>query len=221
VDRWEEEGGRPLAADPGLFRLMRTDIKRWPAEYHSQAGIAAALDLRARGLRPETIDRVTIETFRVAVEIIGAEPEKWLPATRETADHSMPYLVAVALLDGEVTERQFAPERIAGGDVRHLMARTRVVERADLSALYPWGIPTIVRVTTASGAWESRVDFPPGHSRNPLTDAQVAEKFTRMAAPLLGRKAEAVLQRLWTLESVADVRELMPALVVDRTPHGR
>jgi len=221
ADRWEEEGGRPFAEEPDRFQLMRTDIKYWPAEYHSQAAIAAALDLRARGLRPQTIERVTIETFRVAVEIIGGEPEKWAPTTRETADHSMPYLVAAALLDGEITERQFAPERIAAGDVRSLMARISVVEQADLTALYPRGIPTTVRVTTPSGVCERRVDFPPGHSRNPLTDAQVAEKFTRMATPLLGRKAEAALQRLWTLESVADVRALMPALVIDRTSSNR
>jgi 2-methylcitrate dehydratase len=211
--RWEDEGP-PFAEDPGRFRLLDTDIKFWPAEYHSQAAIAIALDLRARGVRPEAIDRVTIKTFSVAVEIIGGEPEKWAPGTRETADHSMPYLVAAALLDGEITDRQFTDERITRSDIRSLMARTRVVEQADLTARYPEGIPTIVEVADAAGRVHSaRMDFPPGHSRNPLTDAQVDEKFLRLAAPALDQRASRALDNLWTLERWPDISVVTPLLV--------
>lgn len=211
--RWEGEGGRPDADDLGRFKLLKTDIKFWPAEYHSQAAIAAALDLRAQGLRPEMIDRVEIKTFKVAVEIIGGEPEKWAPTTRETADHSMPFLVAAALLDGEITERQFAPERIARADIRTLMARTTVVEHPDLTARYPRGIPTIVEVTDTSGrVHAARLDFPPGHSLNPLTDAQVQEKFLRLSGPVLGRRAGHTLEVLESLEHCRDLRELAPLL---------
>ncbi|MGQ0568108.1 MAG: MmgE/PrpD family protein, partial [Armatimonadota bacterium] len=201
-ERWEGEGGQPLEVDAGQFKLLDTAIKFWPAEYHSQAAIAVALDLRAQGLRPDAIESVTIRTFRVAVEIIGGEPEKWSPATRETADHSMPYLVAAALLDGEITERQFTPDRIARGDIHALMARTRVVEEADLTATYPSGIPTIVEVRDASGrVHASRMDFPPGHGRNPLTDVQIDEKFHRLAEPVLGSNAVRALRALRTLET--------------------
>jgi 2-methylcitrate dehydratase len=212
--RWEGEGGRPFEGEASGFKLLDTAIKYWPAEYHSQAAIAAALDLRTRGLRPDAIDRVTIRTFKVAVEIIGGEPEKWAPATRETADHSMPYLVAAALLDGAITERQFTPERIARSDIRALMARTGVVEQPDLTARYPAGVPTIVEVTDTSGHVHSaRIDFPPGHSRNPLTDAQVDEKFRRLAEPVLGSKARDALQALRDLEAVTDLRQVTPLLV--------
>ncbi|MCL6552148.1 MAG: MmgE/PrpD family protein [Firmicutes bacterium] len=215
--RWEEEGGRPTDAappPPATFKLLETDIKYWPAEYHSQAAIAAALELRRQGLAPEAIDRVVIRTFKVAVEIIGGEPEKWAPATRETADHSMPYLVAAALLDGEVTARQFSPARIQGEDVRQLMARTEVVEEPALTAAYPAGIPTVVEVRERSGrTWTARVDFPPGHARNPLTDAQLEEKFRHLAAPVLGPRTEAALRALWALDQCASVREVTPLLV--------
>ena len=211
--RWEDEGGRPDGETGPRFKLLDTDIKFWPAEYHSQAAIALALDLRRQGVRPDAVDRVVIRTFKVAVEIIGGEPEKWAPATRETADHSIPYLVAAALLDGEITERQFTPERIAGGDIRSLMARIEVVEDADLTALYPRGIPTIVEIHQCDGSTRSaRMDFPPGHSRNPLTDAQVDEKFIRLASPVLGREAGAALAALRSLESSQDTRATVRTL---------
>lgn len=197
----------------GRFKILDTDIKYWPAEYHSQAAIALALDLRGRGVRPEAIERITVRTFKVAVEIIGGEPEKWAPTTRETADHSMPYLVAAALLDGDITARQFTPARIASDDIRSLMARTRVVEQSDLTAAYPAGIPTILEIAEMNGTTHSaRMDFPPGHSRNPLTDAQINEKFTRLARPLLGPRSAKALDALWKLESCNDLRTIMPLL---------
>ncbi|MDR7518830.1 MAG: MmgE/PrpD family protein [Armatimonadota bacterium] len=212
--RWEEEGGPPEPADAERFKLLHTDIKYWPAEYHSQAAIAAALDLRSGGVRPEAIERVTIRTFRVAVEIIGGEPEKWAPKTRETADHSLPYLVAAALLDGEVTERQFTPDRIGRADIRALVARTEVVEDPALTAAYPAGIPTVVEVREAGGRVRTRrVDFPPGHRRNPLTDPQLDEKFLHLAGPVLGPQAMQALEALRALERCEDLRTLTPLLV--------
>ena len=215
LSRWEDESGHAAEPNGGArYRLLDTDIKFWPAEYHSQAAIALALDLRKGGLRPETIDHVTVRTFKVAVEIIGGEPEKWAPTTRETADHSMPYLVAAALLDGEITDRQFTPERIGRDDIRQLMARTEVVEQADLTAAYPQGIPTILEVRDASGrVHPARMDFPPGHSRNPLSDAQVDEKFAQLAVPALRAGTGKALRALQTLETCDDLRKLTPLLV--------
>jgi len=215
LSRWEDESGHGAEPNGGArYRLLDTDIKFWPAEYHSQAAIAIALDLSRGGLPPGTIDHVTIRTFKVAVEIIGSEPEKWAPATRETADHSMPYLVAAALLDGEITDRQFTSERIGRDDIRRLMARTEVVEQADLTAAYPQGIPTILEVRETGGRVHSaRVDFPPGHSRNPLSDAQVDEKFTRLAEPVLRGGTGKALRALQTLETCDDLRKLTPLLV--------
>ena len=213
IPRMAGEGG-----SDGRFKLLDTDIKYWPAEYHSQAAIALALDLRTRGARPEAIERITVRTFKVAVDIIGGEPEKWAPTTRETADHSLPYLVAAALLDGEITERQFTPDRIARNDIRALMARTDVVEQADLTAAYPAGIPTMLEVQNTSGGIHSaRMDFPPGHSRNPLTDAQIDEKFTALAGPVLGPQTARALGALRALESCDDVHEITRLLIrVDR-----
>ena len=105
----------PSWADPPPrdWMLPKTSIKFVPAEYHSQSAIAAAFTLRPKIKDLASIQSIEIATFRVAVEIIGKDPEKWRPKTRETADHSLPYCTAVALVDGEISARQFSPERLA------------------------------------------------------------------------------------------------------------
>ncbi len=101
--------GGPTAED---WMLPRTSIKFVPAEYHSQSAIAAAFQIRPQIADLDEVEAIEIATFRVAVEIIGQDPEKWRPQTRETADHSLPYCTAVALLDGVVSADQFHDDRL-------------------------------------------------------------------------------------------------------------
>jgi 2-methylcitrate dehydratase len=192
------------------YMLPNTYIKNWPAEYHAQSAIQAALALREQIGDPAAIDRVRVETFDAAVEII-ADSEKWNPKTRETADHSLPYCVAVALQDGEVGLGQFSEERIADPILLDLVSRVEVRPDAALSDRYPQSTPNRVTVTTRSGESVSReVEFPRGHCGNPMTDDEVEEKFRRLAEREmpLRRQAE-VLRRLWSLEAEADLGSLM------------
>src|SRR5207249_9819583 len=89
--------------------ILKTSIKYWPAEYHSQSAIEAALSLREEASDLAEVKSVTIESHDASVDIIGSEAEKWRPATRETADDSLPYITAIALIDGEVMNQQFGP----------------------------------------------------------------------------------------------------------------
>ena len=191
--------GGPAAED---WMLPRTSIKFVPAEYHSQSAIAAAFELRPKIGDPARIRRIEIATFRTAVEIIGQDPEKWRPKTRETADHSLPYCTAVALVDGEVSAAQFSRPALRPGPARPGLAARRVFEDPDLTAGYPAGIPNRVRVTLDDGTvLESLRRFPPGHDKNPLTDAQLADKFHGLADPALGAdRAGNLWERLSRLE---------------------
>lgn len=191
--------GGPSAGD---WMLPKTSIKFWPAEYHSQSAIAAALELRPKIASPESIASVEIATFRTAVEIIGKDPEKWRPKTRETADHSLPYCTVVALVDGDVSAQQFEPARLADRALLDLVSRTSVVEDPELTAGYPSGIPNRVRVTLRDGVvLESSVAHPPGHDKNPLTDAQLRGKFNTLVDPILGAKrGSEIWDRLSNLE---------------------
>ncbi len=198
----------------GDWMLPKTSIKFVPAEYHSQSAIAVAFSLRTKIGDPSRIRGLEIATFKTAVEIIGQDPEKWAPRTRETADHSLPYCTAVALLDGDVSAAQFTPERLADPVLRDLVARTRVVEDPTLTAGYPAGIPNRVTVTLDDGSvLVEEMAFPPGHDKNPLDDRGLAAKFHRLVDPELGAdRAVAIWDRLMRLESDASPHEVIGLL---------
>jgi 2-methylcitrate dehydratase len=187
--------GGPLADD---WLLPRSALKLYPAEYHIQSAIAAAIDLRTDIADPDSIRSIEIATFRAGYEIAGKDPEKWQPRTRETADHSLPYCTAVALVDGEITPRQFTPDRLQDPALLDLLSRTTVVEDPEMTADYPACIPNRVQVTLANGTeLECEVAYPPGHANNPLTDAQLSERFRAQADPVLGPdRARALWDRL-------------------------
>jgi 2-methylcitrate dehydratase len=208
-----EQLGGHTASD---WMLPRTSIKFVPAEYHSQSAIAAAFELRGEIADPRQIDSIEIRTFKAAVEIIGKDPEKWRPKTRETADHSLPYCTVVALLDGEITARQFSQARLNDPELLGLVARTTVVEDPALTELYPSGIPNLIRVRMKDGTMHERLlTHPPGHDKNPLTDDQLHAKFRGLVKPILGSQRELALwNRLRTLATDPRPWEVLSLLSV-------
>jgi 2-methylcitrate dehydratase len=196
------------------FMITETYIKYWPAEYHSQSAIDAALQLRPEIGPIANVSAIDIDTFDAAVDIIGKDPEKWRPQTRETADHSLPYCTAVALADGEVTQAQFAPERFRDPALLDLVARIKLHRDAALSAGYPRGIPNRLTITLKDGRkLVKEVEFPRGHARNPMTDAEVEGKFRSLTEPRYGRaRADQVLAACWKLEERKSVKDLLVLL---------
>jgi 2-methylcitrate dehydratase len=196
----------------GPFMINQTYIKFWPAEHHSQSAIDAALQLRAEiGPDMSKVTAISIDTFEASYNIIGKYPEAWAPRTRETADHSLPYCTAVALLDGEVGVRQFEPERFTSPDVVALTAKVKVHLDDALTPRYPRGIPNRIVVKLADGRTFSReVEFPRGHAMNPMTDAEVEAKFRAMVEPRYGKeKADRILAACWGLEKLPEAGELI------------
>lgn len=202
---------KTLGGDGHPFMITGTYIKFWPAEYHSQSAIDAALQLRPEVGNIRNVAAIDIHTFNAAVDIIGKDPEKWRPKTRETADHSLPYCTAVALADGMVTLAQFAPERFTDTKLLDLVSRVKVHRDAGLNARYPTGIPNRVTVTLTNGKKLVReVEFPRGHARNPMTDAEVEQKFRSLVEPRYGKeKASRTLAECWQLDTLAAVGDLV------------
>jgi 2-methylcitrate dehydratase len=198
------------------FIIMQTSIKFWPAEYHAQSAIDAALQLREQIGDPSAIDSVLIESHDAAVDIIASEPEKWHPLSRETADHSLPYLTAVALVDGEITRRQFEPGRFTDPALLGLLQRVRVERHPDLSASYPQAVGNIVTVRLHDGrTFRVRADYALGHAKNPLSDAQLESKFHALASVhMTPERAADVLQIVWNLEDVDNISVLSRALLI-------
>ena len=170
--------------------ILNTSIKYWPAEYHSQSAIEAAMFLRKEIGDPSKIQSVRIESHDASVDIIGSEPEKWKPETRETADHSLPYITSIALIDGEVTDKQFQPERFMDPTIWKFLENVKVQRNDELSALYAKAVANIVHVTLQDGrALTKRVDYPLGNAFNPVSDKQLEGKFNALVVPFLGEEA--------------------------------
>src|SRR5438093_1222328 len=191
--------------------ILNTSIKFWPAEYHSQSAIEAALSLRKEIGDPAKARSMTIESHDASVDIIGSEPEKWRPETRETADHSLPYITAIALIDGEVTEKQFQPERFMDPKIWKFLENVKVERNAELSAMYPGSVANIVHVDLADGRrLTKRADYPLGHAKNRLEDFEVEKKFLKLVAPTFTRDhAAKIIEHVWSMDEQRDVDHLM------------
>jgi 2-methylcitrate dehydratase len=208
---------RPKAASANegtAAMILNTSIKYWPAEYHSQSAIEAALFLRPEIGDLSQVKSMTIESHDASVDIIGSEPEKWRPETRETADHSLPYITAIALLDGEVTNKQFEPERFADPKIWKFLESVKVERNAELSGLYPGAVANIVHIDLKGGRrLTKRVDYPLGHAKNPLKDSEVEGKFNALVTPALGEgRAKKIIDLVWKLEEAKNVDGLMQAV---------
>ena len=191
-------------ADAGVpFKLAETSIKYFPVQIHTQAGAAMALELRDE-FEPADVECIRIETYGVAVRNAAGEAEKWDPKTRETADHSLPYVVAVALTDGAVTPASFDEKRIGDPLLRPLMRKIEVSEDPRATRNYPAQQQARMEIELRSGRRLTRsADYPKGHSRNPLSDGELEQKFLGLAAGVLPRARQAAL-----LESLRRFDEL-------------
>jgi len=196
--------------------ILKTSIKYWPAEYHSQSAIEAAMFLRKQIGDVAQIDSVVIESHDAAVDIIGSESEKWKPETRETADHSLPYITAIALIDGEVTEKQFQPERFTDPAIWKFLEKVKVERNPELSRIYAEAVANIVHVKLKDGrTLTKRVDYPLGNAKNPVSDEELVGKFNALVVPALGKdRAAAIIHLAWKLDEAAGVDELMNACVM-------
>jgi 2-methylcitrate dehydratase len=200
------------------FKLEETFLKFYPAEYHAQTAISAALDLRSKieGDPVKRISDVGVETHEAGYTILGKDPEKWSPETRETADHSLPYIVAMAFLEGRVDNSAYAARKLNDAGVREFMKRVTVKEDRDLTAAYPGSIANRVTVKLDDGkTLAAQVDDPRGHPKNPMTEEEIEEKFRLLTRGILREsQVEKVLEFVRTVEKQRDVSLLLGSCVV-------
>jgi 2-methylcitrate dehydratase len=194
------------------FMINKTYIKFWPAEYHSQSAIDAAIQLRKElGGDVSQVAAVTIDTFEASYNIIGKYPEAWTPKTRETADHSLPYCTAAALYDGDVYLPTFDEKHFTDPALVTFTSKVTVNHDPKLDARYPKGIPNRITVTLTDGRkLVKEVEFPRGHAGNPMTDSEVETKFRLAVEPRYGKaKVDAMLARCWDFENLTSVTDLI------------
>ena len=196
----------PLPGQGRPFRLPEAQMKYFLSESHSHAPITAALELH-RQVKAEDIKNITIYTYWFAWSEIGSEREKWRPTTRETADHSLPYIVSAVLLDGRFGDEIFSDERIQDERIHQLSDKIEIKEDPELSKQFPDKYPCRMEITTKSGkTLTANVEHPRGHYKNPMTDEEVSEKFRMLAGRVLPKKqVEQALAWLWKFEEASDL----------------
>jgi 2-methylcitrate dehydratase len=206
----------PLGGQNGQpYAIERSNLKFFPAEGHSQVPIELALSLRDK-VSTDDIEQLNIETYWMTYSEIGSEPAKWDPQTRETADHSLPYLLATALTDGTISPRTFHQERILDPALRPLMARITVTENPELTGRFPEVMESRFELITKSGErLTTQAQYPKGHVRNPMSDADVDAKFRSACAEhFSAAQRDAALDLLWHLDELDHINDLFAAFSI-------
>jgi 2-methylcitrate dehydratase len=194
----------------GSCMIERVSFKQFPVQFELQTPVEVALRLRA-GIRVPAADIAAVEIHVLPGTITRtADPAKFVPANRETADHSLPVCVAMALLDGKLTTAQFEKDRWSEPDVAALVRRTKVFASDEYARRYPDGRPAGMDVHLADGRILTEFqDAPSGDATRPLDDRALERKFLLNAAEKLGEaRAAQIAECVRHLENLADVGEL-------------
>ncbi|MBV9582932.1 MAG: MmgE/PrpD family protein [Chloroflexi bacterium] len=214
---WERVTGPfefSLPSQADGFILQQTSLKLHPSEYHSQA----FLDLVPAILSCASVDQIAaidVETYWLCYSEIGSDPAKWQPDSRETADHSLPFILAIGLRDGSLTLDSFADGNLQDPRLRAFMQRIKVEHNAEFTRRFPEELVSRLAVTTRSG--EKLVydaTYPKGHVRNPATQPDVDAKFDTLAAAVVTpEQRDAIRAAVAQLSECDDTTTLVDRLV--------
>jgi 2-methylcitrate dehydratase len=196
--------------DLDSFVTRQARIKYWPVEYHLQAAVWAGIEFRRR-FGAATLESADISTYWSAWHETGSEAAKWDPRTRETADHSMPYVFVKAFQTGALEVSAFEPGEYLDPAVRKEMDKVSVLVDDDLEAKFPDVIVMRATACTTDGREHSvEIVNPRGHEENPVTSDEVAAKFLRLTTPGYGEQRARGILASWS--AIAGARRVSDAI---------
>jgi 2-methylcitrate dehydratase len=202
--------GLPTSSD-AHWKILDCGMKSFPIEALSHAPLTAMMNIvAAHSVHPDDVSEIKVEVIARAADILG-DPAKYRPTSKETADHSLPYSLAVGLVDGMVTPLQFKQERIDDPALIPVMDKIRVVPNDEFEALFPKFQPSQVTITLHDGtSYTDRVDVPKGDPRDPMTEAEIAVKFNALGTAVVGEATCSQLRSLiMSMECEESVDRLM------------
>jgi 2-methylcitrate dehydratase len=199
------------------WRITQCGMKAFPTEALTHTPISAVLDIvKSNDLKPDQVTNIQIRSLARAADILS-DPSKYDPRSKETADHSLPYVIAAALAERQVTPVQFTMEKIMDPTIRAQLKKVEVVADPEIEKVFPALQRVIVNITTTDGrTFTKQLDYPKGDPRNPLTDQEVEEKFAALAEGVLSERAQTKLKdAIWNLEKIGSVSKLMALMKAD------
>ena len=197
------------------FKINDCGMKAFPIEALSHSPLTATLQIvHEHDIKPDDVAEIKVETIARAADILS-DPAKYRPTSKETADHSLPYCLAVAVADRQVTPQQFLQDRITDPKLIPLMDAVKAVGNDDFEALFPACQPSRVTITTKSGhSHSARVDVPKGDYRDPMSMDEIRVKFEALADGAFTKsECDGIRATIDQLDELADVGELMSLLV--------
>src|ERR1700736_5263333 len=192
------------------YRILDCGMKSFPIEALSHAPLTAMMKtVKENKIKADDVKEIKVEVIARAADILG-DPHKYRPDSKETADHSLPYCMAVGLVDGMVTPLQFKEERVLDKSLIPIMDKVKVVANEEFEALFPKFQPSRVTITTNDGKEHAtRVDVPKGDPRDPMTEDEIAVKFTALGGDVFGKDQCKKLQSvIMSIETAKDLRGL-------------
>jgi 2-methylcitrate dehydratase len=200
------------------FRIHQCSLKPYPAVIYTQTAIVAGIEV-AKGLGSlDRISAVEIATTRRGYQRTGSEPEKWDPKTRETADHSLPYITARAMFDGDITNESFSQHKFRDPAVLAFMQKIKVSEDPALTARTGGAVPTRVTAILSDGQRITReVDHAPGFAATPMNRSEVERKFRgNIGKRWPKEQTDGNLKSLWSLDRTNNFTSLLGKLAVPK-----
>ncbi len=205
------------------WRITQCGMKAFPTEALTHTPISAVLDIvRGNDLKPEQVEHVRIHSLARAADILS-DPSKYDPRSKETADHSLPYVIAAAIVERNVTPAAFEMDKIMDATIRAQLKKVEVVADPEIEKVFPalQRVRVVLR-TTDGREFTKQLDYPKGDPRNPLTDAEVEAKFESLADGVLSKAAQKKLKdAIWNLENIGSVTKLMGLMKADVKRKGR
>jgi len=207
---------RPFPDSAESYRIMKARLKPFPSGYFSQSAIEAILTLRSQIANLDDIKEIRLQTFPAGYEVMGSSEANWQPETRESADHSLPFVMAVALMEGNLEIRHYDQMYYKRSDVRALMQKIKIRIGEEPVAAWPDVPLNIVDVEMKSGkVLSTKVAYHLGHFKRLMTDEEQERKFRPLAEPLLPEKQIndllACLRRLDEVERISELISLTVA----------
>jgi 2-methylcitrate dehydratase len=210
----------PFADSAESYRIMKARLKAFPSGYFSQSAIEAILNLRSEIADLDAVKEIRLQTFPAGYEVMGSGEANWQPETRESADHSLPFVMAVALMEGNLEIRHYDQMYYKRPDVRALMQKIKIRIGEEPVAAWPDVPLNIVDVEMNSGkVVTTKVAYHLGHFKRFMTDEEQERKFRPLAEPLLPKKQiDDLLACLRRLDEVEQISELISLTVAPNLP---
>ena len=203
---WPLEIGKPP------YRIANSHVKCFPVCYHGQTAVWTALEMRDR-FELEDIEAVKIDTYAVAKGMMADAPSRWAPQTPETADHSLPYVVSLALRDGGIGLDAYDDDKLFDPDLAELMQRISVEAPDEMTDAYPRTSPSRITVRLKDGSeMQNGLTYPKGHNQAPMSDAEIASKFRGLFTAYRDEvSADAMIELIGKLDTVQDIEAVFEA----------